>query len=228
MGSHFWAMKVVIVLLLIAVYPILAQEEILKQKLHEFRDTFLPNYIRTSQNQIKFKRSACDDGKGNFGINSFNFLAFILLTFNVVANVNNNLNNNNNNKNDQNINAISQNSNNVATNTNSGNVIGVTVLPIPGKRSLNFWKSLTLPNTPKSCPASDKVASLLFHRLVQLKEFLNGRENRCQSHDICQTILQILDDLHLDDAVVMGLMQSDRIPFLSISGCRSLFLGCAM
>ena len=137
-------MKVVIVLFLIAVYPILAQEEILKQKLNEFRDNFLPNYIRTSQNHIKFKRSACDDGKGNFGINSFNFLAFILLTFNVVANVNNNLNNNNNNKNDQNINAISQNSNNVATNTNSGNVIGVTVLPIPGKRSLDFWKSLTL------------------------------------------------------------------------------------
>ena len=82
------------------------------------------------------KRSSCDDGKGNFGINSFNFLAFVLLTYNVVANVNNNLNNNNNNKNDQNINAISQNSNNVATNTNVGNQIGVTVLPIPGKRGV--------------------------------------------------------------------------------------------
>ena len=33
---------------------------------------------------------------------------------------------------------------------------------------------------------------------------MNGREDRCQSHDICQTILEILDDLHLDDAVVMG------------------------
>ena len=64
-------------------------------------------------------------------------MAFILLTFNVVANVNNNLNNNNNNKNDNNINAISQNSNNVATNTNVGNAIGVTVLPIPGKRCVS-------------------------------------------------------------------------------------------
>ncbi len=46
----------------------------------------------------KTKRSACDNGKGNLGFNSFNFLAFILLTFNVVANVNNNNHNNNNNK----------------------------------------------------------------------------------------------------------------------------------
>ena len=33
-------------------------------------------------------RSACDNGKGNYGINSFNFMAFVLLTYNVVANVN--------------------------------------------------------------------------------------------------------------------------------------------
>ena len=72
-------------------------------------------------------RSSCKNGKGNYGINSFNFLAFTLMVFNVVANVNNNLNNNNLNKNDNNINAISQNSNNVATNTNVANQIGVTV-----------------------------------------------------------------------------------------------------
>ena len=141
--SQFWAMKRVIVFAFIIVYPTLAQEEVLKQKLQEFRKNELQKFVKISQDHIKTKRSACDDGKGNYGINSFNFLAFILLTFNVVANVNNNLNNNNNNKNDQNINAISQNSNNVATNTNSGNVIGVTVLPIPGKRSLDFWKSVT-------------------------------------------------------------------------------------
>ena len=95
-------------------------------------------FYEFSQNRPNSRgtRSACDNGKGNYGINSFNFMAFILLTFNVVANVNNNLNNNNNNKNDNNINAISQNSNNVATNTNAANQIGVTVLPIPGKRSL--------------------------------------------------------------------------------------------
>ena len=60
-------------------------------------------------------------------------MTFTLLVFNLVANVNNNLNNNNN-ANKNNINAISQDSNNVASNTNAVNQIGVTVLPIPGKR----------------------------------------------------------------------------------------------
>ena len=76
----------------------------------------------------------CPGGEGNYGFNSFNFMTFTLLVFNLVANVNNNLNNNNNNANKNNINAISQDSNNVASNTNAVNQIGVTVLPIPGKR----------------------------------------------------------------------------------------------
>merc|ERR1712012_185261 len=126
MGSTIWVyvMKGILFCLLVAlVHPTLSQEDILKLELKKFRENFLSNH---SSENTKTKRAACDDGKGNYGINSFNFLAFILLTFNIVANVNNNLNNNNNNKNDQNINAISQNSNNVATNTNAGNAIGVT------------------------------------------------------------------------------------------------------
>jgi len=218
-------------ILLLLVHPILSQEDLLKSKLKEIRENLLPKHSNSRLNTTKIKRAACDDGKGNYGINSYNFLAFILLTFNIVANINNNLNNNNNNKNDQNINAISQNSNNVATNTNAANGIGVTVLPIPGKRSLDFWRSLSTINdkSPQylSCATTDKVASLLFHRLVQLKEILSRDGNQCRSYDICQTIVEILDDLHLDDAVVMGLSQSERIPFLSIIGCRSLFLGCA-
>ena len=78
--------------------------------------------------------AGCPGGEGNYGFNSFNFMTFTLLVFNLVANVNNNLNNNNNNANKNNINAISQDSNNVASNTNAVNQIGVTVLPIPGKR----------------------------------------------------------------------------------------------
>ena len=37
------------------------------------------------------KRDACPGGSGNYGFNSFNFMTLVLLTFNVVANVNNNL-----------------------------------------------------------------------------------------------------------------------------------------
>jgi hypothetical protein len=50
-------------------------------------------------------------------------MTLVLLTFNVVANVNNNLNNNNNNNNENNLNGVSQNANNVATNTNAANEI---------------------------------------------------------------------------------------------------------
>merc|ERR1712051_463851 len=107
-------------ILLVLVHPIVSQEDLLKSKLKEIRENLLPKLSNPRLNTTKIKRAACDDGKGNYGINSYNFLAFILLTFNIVANINNN----NNNKNDQNINAISQNSNNVATNTNAANGIG--------------------------------------------------------------------------------------------------------
>ena len=88
-------------------------------------------------NGIKVKRdSGCPGGEGNYGFNSFNFMTFALLVFNIVANVNNNLNNNNNNANKNNINSISQDSQTVSSNTNAVNQLMVTVLPIPGKRSV--------------------------------------------------------------------------------------------
>ena len=52
----------------------------------------IDNNKREILNPPKFSsrniRAACDNGKGNYGINSFNFMAFVLLTYNVVANVN--------------------------------------------------------------------------------------------------------------------------------------------
>ena len=83
------------------------------------------------------KRDAgCPGGEGNYGFNSFNFMTFMLLVFNIVANVNNNLNNNNNNANKNNINAINQDSQTVSSSVNAVNQLMVTVLPIPGKRSV--------------------------------------------------------------------------------------------
>ena len=85
----------------------------------------------------KVKRdSGCPSGEGNYGFNSFNFMTFMLLVFNIVANVNNNLNNNNNNANKNNINAINQDSQTVSSSVNAVNQLMVTVLPIPGKRSV--------------------------------------------------------------------------------------------
>ena len=98
------------------------------------RDTFGPRPASPPGHRGP-RGAGCPGGEGNYGFNSFNFMTFTLLVFNLVANVNNNLNNNNNNANKNNINAINQDSNNVASNTNAVNQIGVTVLPIPGKRS---------------------------------------------------------------------------------------------
>ena len=173
------------------------------------------------------KRSSCENGKGNYGINSFNFLAFVLLTYNVVANVNNNLNNNNNNKNDQNINAISQNSNNVATNTNVGNQIGVTVLPIPGKRAIDSLRQKVVKLKQCKVDIIDNVAALLFNHLMQLKTSLEHHSQYCGSFQVCNKIKDITEELNFEDAISMELEQQNQIPFMKIVKCETLFPECA-
>ena len=84
------------------------------------------------------KRMSCPGGVGNFGFNSFNFMTFVLLTLNAVANTNNNINNNNNNNIDINYNTINQDSNNVVSNSENMNMVTATILPVPGRRSLDL------------------------------------------------------------------------------------------
>ena len=78
-------------------------------------------------------------GVGNFGFNSFNFMTFVLLTLNAVANVNNNINNNNNNNVDINYNTINQDSNSVISNSENMNMVMAMILPVPGKRTLELF-----------------------------------------------------------------------------------------
>ena len=84
------------------------------------------------------KRSSCPGGVGNFGFNSFNFMTFVLLTLNAVANTNNNINNNNNNNVNINYNTVNQDSNNVVSNSENMNMVTATILPVPGRRSLEL------------------------------------------------------------------------------------------
>ena len=92
------------------------------------------DFKRLSRN----KRMSCPGGVGNFGFNSFNFMTFVLLTLNAVANTNNNINNNNNNNIDINYNTINQDSNNVVSNSENMNMVTATILPVPGRRSLDL------------------------------------------------------------------------------------------
>ena len=86
----------------------------------------------------RHKRMSCPGGVGNFGFNSFNFMTFVLLTLNAVANTNNNINNNNNNNIDINYNTINQDSNNLVSNSENMNMVTATILPVPGRRSLDL------------------------------------------------------------------------------------------
>ena len=90
------------------------------------------------------KRMSCPGGVGNFGFNSFNFMTFVLLTLNAVANTNNNINNNNNNNIDINYNTINQDSNNVVSNSENMNMVTATILPVPGRRSLDLLNKLSI------------------------------------------------------------------------------------
>jgi len=88
---------------------------------------------------LRQTRQACPGGVGNFGFNSFNFMTFVLLTLNAVANVNNNINNNNNNNVDINYNTINQDSNSVISNSENMNMVMAMILPVPGKRTLELF-----------------------------------------------------------------------------------------
>jgi len=88
------------------------------------------------------RRSTCaGSGVGNLGFNSFNFLTFMVLTFNAIANTNNNINNNNNNDNNINLNSISQDSSSATSNSDNTNNVMVTILPPPvGKREVKEFE----------------------------------------------------------------------------------------
>ena len=91
-----------------------------------------------SEKKIRTKRQSCPGGVGNFGFNSFNFMTFVLLTLNAVANTNNNINNNNNNNVDINYNTINQDSNSVVSNSENTNMVMAVILPVPGRRSIDL------------------------------------------------------------------------------------------
>ena len=162
------------------------------------------------------------------GFNSFNFITFMLLTFNLMVNINNNLNNNNNNNNDNNINALDQNSQNTVTNTNSANEIGVTILPIPGKRSLRHLKRHPC-LYEKSKRLDDLLASFLFDKMVRIHKEVTfaSSDGVCRSYIICKGLQTVLRSLELDDIVIIqGTSAVTSNSSLSGISCSALYPGC--
>jgi len=152
-------------------------------------------------------------------------MTLILLTFNIVANVNNNLNNNNNNNNENNLNGISQNANSVSSNTNAVNTIGVTVLPIPGKRSLRFRRFT------QQCPKTDSKSILIESVLDEIRSLhglLLNQNKTCQEFQVCTKIKEHISKYKLYDVAILELQQEFGSPSTKQIDCHQLFPDCTV
>jgi len=176
-------------------------------------------------------RQACPGGVGNFGFNSFNFMTFVLLTLNAVANVNNNINNNNNNNVDINYNTINQDSNNVISNSENMNMVMAMILPVPGKRTLDLFNRTVSHHVNKRCAES----GITLTDLVKLEVFDqvryvaggNGqkRDEECEGLRVCQAVKRITH-LFLRDTINAELLEIGENPFISMTSCPALFPHC--
>ena len=175
---------------------------------------------------VRKRDSGCPGGEGNYGFNSFNFMTFTLLVFNIVANVNNNLNNNNNNANKNNINAINQDSNNVASNTNAVNQLMVTVLPIPGKRSVDNLIRKYNKNVLPKCKAPAITEPLADFAVSQLMEIAAEPDPLCRGFKACGAVKNLMKYTEIAEAYSKDLFNIGLSPFLSQARCEAFFPQC--
>ena len=153
----------------------------------------------------------------------------MLLTFNLMANINNNLNNNNNNNNDNNINAIDQNSQNTVTNTNAANQISVTILPIPGRRSFRKLRS-TSPITCNKASCNDHnqwMVSLLAYYMNNVYGLSNADTIECMPYRICIATIQMQRLLDLENVISLHILRFGETAKPTASLCKRLFQYCA-
>ena len=187
---------------------------------------------RDSQGKSLQKRSpssSCsseqDDGIGNLGFNSFNFLTFMILTFNAITNVNNNINNNNNNNNDVSLNSISQSSSNTISNSDNSNDIMVMILPMPGKRRKRK-RSLKISDRDDNAWISmlyEAFGSLMQNNLNHLRNI----DEECEAYTICLFLRMFRAKMELDDIFLVNFIHSPKYsPFLSMHRCENLFPSC--
>ena len=178
------------------------------------------------KDKLRVKRNSgtgCSSGQvdnsiGNLGFNSFNFLTFMILTFNAVTNVNNNINNNNNNNNDVSLNSISQSSSNTVSNSDNSNDIMVMILPMPGGRK----KRTLLQDNNKSLIVKEIWSSIL--ELVYQSKFIGPY---CEPYVICKILKNFITTVKLHDFLFVRLLESKVYPsLLSLLSCSQLFPPC--
>jgi len=182
------------------------------------------------ESNIRVKRQSCPGGVGNFGFNSFNFMTFVLLTLNAVANTNNNINNNNNNNNDINYNTINQDSNNLVSNSENTNMVMAVILPMPGKRSLEKIDRNTKHQISKRCSEKkhlDVTSLLKLELLEETKKILRIMASRpeCEGFAVCQALKSMTTGF-LRDVINLELLEAGKSPFVSMIDCTMMFPLC--
>ena len=200
-------------------------ENNLNQTLHSLKQ----NDEEISQNKYKIKRSSgtgCSSGQvdnsiGNLGFNSFNFLTFMILTFNAVTNVNNNINNNNNNNNDVSLNSISQTSSNTISNSDNSNDIMVMILPMPGGRKK---RSLTKNKDDISDETILKEIWSSFSNFIHQSKFI---DTKCEPYVICKILKNFQAKVHLLDIFFIDfIVPNQNLSLMSILSCDQMFPHC--
>ncbi len=105
-----------------------------------------------------------------------------------------------------------------------GNSIGVTVLPIPGKRSLGIKnRDLKICEAKGSNPV-DVIAGDIFQRLLDIHE---KSEDNCLAKNICNSVKNVMVDYALEDAVSLELHRNNLTPYMRFTDCSSLFPQCS-
>ena len=183
------------------------------------------------QKNLRFKRNSAvsnqcasqgDNSIGNLGFNSFNFLTFMILTFNAIANVNNNINNNNNNNNDLSLNSISQTSQSTVSNSDNSNDIMVMILPMPGKKRKRSVKMMELDRQ------KELVALTIFHSILDVVHQLKFVNVECEGYIICASLKTFMKKVSLQDILLLQVLESShQSPFLSAFNCERAFPYCA-
>lgn len=138
------------------------------------------------------------------------------------------MNNNNNNANKNNINAVNQDSNSVSSNTNAVNQLMVTILPIPGKRSVENLIRNYKASSSESCsktlpPVTEPLADLAYSLLL---EVAGENLETCRGYKACLATKKLIDFVDIAEAFSVPLHSAGLSPFLTVTDCEELFPGC--
>ena len=142
--------------------------------------------------------------------------------------MNNNLNNNNNNANKNNINAVNQDSNSVSSSTNAVNQLMVTILPIPGKRSVENLIRNYHASSSSSCqktlpPVTEPLADFA---LALLLEVASEKSESCRGYKVCLATKKLIHFVDIAEAFSVSLHSAGLSPFLTATDCKELFSAC--